>query len=309
MNMSVPDYKVFMRVLMELVSDGREYTTKSLYREAADRLGLSDEDRAMLLPSGRQAVYRNRAGWAKTHLSKAGLLASPARGVVRITERGLEALNSGAPVSEEMLMQYEEYQEFRGKKKPGADDGSETGQSTDVDDLRTPEEQLEHLFGTVTDALAADLLDAVRSASPVFFEQLVVELLVAMGYGGSVADAGRALGRSGDNGIDGIVKQDRLGLEHVYVQAKRWAEGRSVTSGEVRDLAGALQLHKASKGVLMSTSGFTRDAVSTAERLGNIVLVNGVELAQLMIEFNIGVTTTRSLEIKRLDDAYFEEDA
>ena len=240
--MSVPDYKMFMQPLLELVADGKDHTTKSLYREAADRLGLTAEDRAELLPSGRQAVYRNRAGWAKTYLSKAGLLASPARGVVRITERGLDALRSNAPVTEETLLQYKEYRAFKNPKKSDSDNAPGVAQAASSDDRSTPDEQLEHLFGTITDDLATELLEAVRSASPAFFEQLVVELLVAMGYGGSVVVAGRALGRSGDNGIDCIVKQDRLGLEHVYVQAKRWAEGRSVTAREVRDLAGALQV-------------------------------------------------------------------
>src|SRR5690606_35610148 len=172
------------------------------------------------------------------------------------------------------------------------------GVSNKTSDEATPDESLEKLYGSMRQGLALELLDLVQASSPAFFEQLVVQLLVAMGYGGSVKDAGKAIGRSGDNGIDGIIKQDRLGLDNVYIQAKRYASGRSVGSGEVRDLAGALQMHKATRGVLITTSSFSVDAVRTARAIGNIVLIDGEELAELMVEHDVGVTTTAVLELK-----------
>lgn len=301
--MAVPSFQSFMRPLLEVVSNREDWRTGELKEAVADRVGLSEDDRSELLPSGKQSAHSNRIGWAKTHLTKAGLLESPKHGWTRITDRGIAALESGETIDNGYLKQYEPFRDFlsgSGEERSEEDEGT-TGEDT------TPEERFEKLYRTLRSTLAIELLDTVRASNPAFFERLVVELLVAMGYGGSVKDAGRALGKSGDNGIDGVIKQDRLGIDNVYVQAKRWAEGRNVGSPEVRDLAGALQMRKASKGVLITTSDFSMDATTTAHQIGNIVLVNGTQLAELMIEHGVGVTTTQKYEVKRIDQDYFED--
>ncbi len=306
--MTVPGYKKFMRPLLEALSDGAEHPVAEIYASAGDRLGLTDEDRDELLPSGKQEVWRNRAGWAKTYLAKAGLVDVPQRGIARITEIGREALASGETIDTAYLERYESFRKF--KNRPSDNDtpaGRPVPASLAAADDSTPEEELERLHRAMRQDLALELLEQVRSAEPAFFERTVVHLLVKMGYGGSVKDAGQAIGRSGDNGIDGIIKQDRLGLDNVYIQAKRYAEGRTVGSGDVRNLAGALQMHKATKGVLITTSDFTSDAIATARLIGTIILVNGEEFAELMVEHNIGVTSTATYELKRIDSDFFED--
>jgi len=306
--MPVPGYKRFMRPLLEALSDGAEHPVADAYVAASDRLGLTEDDRSELLPSGKQEVWRNRAGWAKTYLAKAGLVDVPRRGIVRITELGRHALKSDETIDSTYLERFESFRKFQGKRSDSDAAVGRLGSAggTGADDS-TPEEALELIYRELRQGLAQELLEYVRSAEPAFFERTVVHLLVTMGYGGSVKDAGRAIGRSGDNGIDGIIKQDRLGLDNVYIQAKRYAEGRTVGSSDVRNLAGALQMHKATKGVLITTSDFTTDAVDTARQIGTIILVNGEVLADLMVEHNIGVTTTATYELKRIDSDFFED--
>lgn len=301
--MAVPDYQSFMRPLLEITSDKKDWRTGDLKDAVADHVGLTDEDRSEMLPSGKQLTYANRIGWAKTYLTKAGLLDAPKRGWVRITSRGLDALNSSEAIDNAYLEQFDEYKDFKSRSSGGTQEDTEAAERDDS----TPDERLDKLYRTIRNALAQELLDMVMSTNPAFFERFVVELLVAMGYGGSVTDAGRAIGRSGDNGMDGIIKQDRLGIDNVYIQAKRWARGRTVGSGEVRDLAGALSMRRATKGVLITTSDFTQSAIDTARQVGNIVLVNGDRLAELMIDHNVGVTTTQQYELKKVDQDYFED--
>jgi restriction system protein len=301
--MAVPDYQSFMRPLLEVTFDQNDWRTSDLKDAVADHVGLTEDDRAELLPSGKQLTYANRIGWAKTYLTKAGLLESPKRGWVRITDQGLDALNSGQEINNAFLQQFEGFQDFRARN---SEEQNGTEASTEQDDI-TPDERLDKLYRTIRTALAQELLDMVMAANPAFFERLVVELLVAMGYGGSVTDAGRAIGRSGDNGIDGIIKQDRLGIDNVYIQAKRWSRDRTVGAGEVRDLAGALSMRRATKGVLITTSDFTQNAIDTARQVGNIVLVNGDRLAELMIDHDVGVTTAQRYELKKVDQDYFED--
>ena len=295
-----------MRPILEVLADGNEQAVGNVYESVAERLGLSKDDLSEMLPSGKQRTFANRVGWAKTYLSKAGLVATPRRGVVHISEPGREALLSGKAINNAYLRQFEAFRQFHARttteKPPEGGDMSPRSR-----DESTPDESLEQLYRSMRQGLALELLEHVQAASPAFFEQLVVQLLVAMGYGGSVKDAGKAIGRSGDNGIDGIIKQDRLGLDNVYIQAKRYAAGRSVGSGEVRDLAGALQMHKATRGVLITTSTFSADAVRTARAIGNIVLIEGEELAELMAEHGVGVTTTAVYELKRIDQDFFEQ--
>ena len=305
--MAVPPFHAVLHPLLEVLSDGKEHRASDISEAVAERLGLTMEDRAELLPSGKQRRYANRIGWAKTYLVKSGLVEVPRRGTARITERGRRALASTGTVTLEYLQQFEGFQSF--VAGGNATEGALLGTSDMVTEkaAKTPDERLDDLVRSMNRELARELLDQVLAKQPGFFEHVVVRLLVKMGYGGSFEDAGRAIGRSGDGGIDGIIKQDRLGLDNVYVQAKRYATERTVNAGEVRNLAGALQMRKATKGVLLTTSGFTKDAIDTAKQIGSIVLVDGAQLAQLMIEFDLGVATEAVYPVKKVDQDFFDE--
>jgi len=288
-----------MYPLLELAADGEVHSMDEAYEVLAERFRLTEEERAELLPSGRQSRYENRVGWARTYLTKAGLLESPGRGQFKITPRGLDVLRSGVTdIDKNHLYQFPEFVEFRRRDRGNAE-------SEVIEDAgKTPDEQLELLYLELEKQLAHELLERIRQCSPAFFERLVIQLLVAMGYGGSVSDAGKAVGRSGDDGIDGIIKQDRLGLSNIYIQAKRW--NNTVPGEVVRAFAGSLALKKASRGVIITTSDFSEGAIKAAEQLGNIVLIDGETLAQYMIEYNVGVTVAARYEIKRIDRDFFE---
>lgn len=297
--MPVPNFQSLMRPLLEHSADGHDHT----HAEAVDALGatlaLSNEEREELLPSGKQTRLANRVAWARTHLKHAGLLESPARGVFRITARGLEALaETREAIDMKYLARYPEYLEFRAGKLV-------VGGNTEAVDDQTPEERLESSHATLRDALADDLLDRMRQVAPAFFEQLVVDLLVAMGYGGSRRDAAQAVGQSGDGGIDGIIKEDKLGLDAVYVQAKRWSG--SVGRPVVQAFAGSLEGFRARKGILITTSSFSKDAMDYVGKIEKrIVLIDGVRLADLMIEHGVGVDPVASYVVHKIDEDYFE---
>ena len=274
---------------------------KVVYARLAQELQLSQADLSEMLPSGRQATYLNRIGWAKTYLLKAGALESPQRAVIRITDRGRALLKQPNPVSTKMLMEFPEFVQFQGV---AAVDTSQQPLKPESVNL-SPEEQLDALYTELNASLASDLSQQTLQLTPQQFEVLVVRLLVAMGYGGSVRDAGAALGRSGDNGIDGVVKQDPLGLDKVYIQAKQWTN--NVGSQEVRNFSGSLTYHKATKGVLITTAGFSSSASDTARQIGNIILIDGPELARLMIEYGVGVITRSTYLVRRVDSEFFEE--
>lgn len=270
------------------------------YAVLAQQFALTPEERAELLPSGGQSRYENRVGWARTYLTKAGLLEFAGRSRFKITPQGLRVLQSGiTDIDNNYLGQFPGFVEFRKRTRSGDENENGVGSST------TPDEQLEQLYFELQKQLAHELLDRVKQCSPAFFERLVIQLLVGMGYGGSVSDAGKAVGRSGDDGIDGIIKQDRLGLDNIYIQAKRW--NNTVSSEVVRTFAGSLALKKASRGVIITTSDFSTSAIETAEKLGNIVLIDGETLARYMIEYNVGVTVAARYEVKRVDRDFFEE--
>lgn len=275
-------------------------------REAvATRLGLSDSDLAELLPSGRQTIFTNRVAWALSYLKQAGLAESPRRGSYRITERGRIVLKSPPErIDIDFLNQYPEFQAFRSTPEspttPAASPVSGGGAEL------TPDEQMRLGYSRLRESLAALLLDRTKQASPQFFEELVVELLVRMGYGGSREDAASVVGGSGDEGIDGIIKEDKLGLDTIYIQAKRWAG--TVGRPEIQRFAGALQGQKARKGVFITTSSFTADARSYAAGLQTtIVLIDGHQLAQLMLDHGVGVSESGAFKIWKLDEDYFSE--
>lgn len=299
--MPIPDYQDCMLPLLELLADGQVYQLRVVTRSLADRLNLSEGERAELLPSKSQSVIANRVAWAKTYLKKAGLLSQPSRGVVRITDEGRAALQKApARIDNDFLRRYPTFTEFFDRTAPEAPgDGPP--------DTATPEETLEAAYLALRNALADELLDRMKSCSPGFFERLVVDLLVAMGYGGSLADAGQAIGRTGDGGIDGIIKEDKLGLDVVCIQAKRWE--KPVGRPEVQAFAGSMEGYRARKGVMLTTSAFSKEAEEYVTRIERkIVLIDGRRLAELMIDHDIGVTTARAFTVKKVDLDYFDEE-
>ena len=262
---------------------------------------LCDSELKELLPSGQQPVFENRVGWARTYLKKAGLLQSTRRGFFSITERGLEVLKSNpAAITTKSLYQFPEFLEFQTRTNKAKKEDT----AIDNLDSSTPQELLEHSYQALRQNLAQELLQKVRECSPRFLEKLVVELIVKMGYGGSRKDAGEAIGKSGDEGIDGIIKEDRLGLDTIYIQAKRWEH--PVSRPEIQKFAGALQGQRAKKGIFITTSTFSSDAREYADKIDSrIVLIDGERLAQLMIDFAVGTTVVSTYEIKRVDADYF----
>lgn len=305
--MAIPDYQSIMLPLLELASSNptEELSLQEAVNTLTEKFNLTDEERSALLPSGRQATFLNRVGWAATYMKKAGLLEATRRGFFKISQRGLEVLAQKPPaINARFLKQFPEFVEFQALRsvKNGDDKDEDTAEP------RTPEESLEIEYQRIRDNLASQLLERIKQSSPSFFERLVVELLVKMGYGGSRSDAGRAVGKSGDGGIDGIIKEDRLGLDVIYIQAKRW-DGNTVGRRDVQQFAGALQGQRANKGIFLTTSKFTNEAHDYVSKIGSkIVLIDGEQLAQLMIDNNVGVSLSTSYEIKRIDSDYFSEE-
>jgi restriction system protein len=309
----IPDYQTLMRPVLACATAG-ETKIGDAVGQLADKLGLTLDERAQLLPSGKQTLFANRVHWAKTYLVKAGLAVGTRRGYYRITPRGQAALaDAAATINNAYLDQFKEFQDFKAKVNDadGASAATSPAQmsasfSTPAG-TETPDEALRKAHAAITGALAADLLDRVRKATPAFFEKLIVELLLAMGYGGTSEEAGRALGQSGDDGVDGVIDQDPLGVDQIFVQAKRYAEGNSIGAGAIRDFFGALSLKKAHKGIFVTTSAFSQPAVDTARGLGSrIVLIDGLQLSRLMIRYNVGCRDEDVLHLKKLDEDFFE---
>lgn len=298
-----------MLPLLQFASERRgDISAGETYDALANRLRLSADDLRELLPSGSQGTFENRVAWAATYLRKAGLLESPRRGFYRISPRGTELLSKKpARIDVKLLSNYPEFVEFRQRKGTrSAQKGSATTPLAEKTSA-TPSEALENAFENLRGELADDLLNRLKKASPSFFERIVVELLVKMGYGGSRLDAGKAIGRSGDGGVDGIIKEDKLGLDVVYIQAKRW-DNNAVGRPDVMQFAGALQAQRAAKGIFITTSRFTDDARSYVTQIGSkIVLIDGEQLSDLMIDHDVGVSTVASYPVKKIDSDYFDE--
>lgn len=303
--MAIPDYQTVMLPLLRFLRDDKEHNIGEVVDALAEEFGLSVDERQQLLGSGQQTVIRNRAGWARTYLKKAGLIESTRRGFFRITERGRAVLGAKPDrIDVKFLEQFQEFVAFRDIRHERVEEKQETLVAP-ID--ATPEEALDAAYQRLRLDLEADLLEQVKAASPSFFERLVVELLVRMGYGGTLRDAGQAVGKSGDGGIDGIIKEDRLGLDVIYIQAKRWDS--TVGRPEIQKFAGALQGHRARKGVFITTSAFSSDALDFVSRIDSkIVLMDGAALAKHMIDQNVGVSTSRSYEVKKIDSDYFSEE-
>ncbi len=299
----IPDYQTLMKPVLRCAAQG-EVGISEVVNKLVDEFGLSEEERSELIPSGKQTTFANRVNWAKSYLKQAVLVKATRRGHFVITDRGRAALsNPDIQINNNYLQQFEEFQEFRKRGK----DTSVNDNESNENEVATPDEVLRKAHEKINKALAVDLLERIRESLPSFFERLIVDLLLGMGYGGSSEDAGRALGQSGDNGIDGVIDQDPLGVDQIYVQAKRYAEGNNIGPGAIRDFFGALSLKKAQKGIFVTTSAFSPSARQTAEGLGSrIVLIDGDQLAKLMIRYNIGCREEEVLSLKKIDEDYFE---
>jgi restriction system protein len=304
--MPIPDFQSLMRPLLQAHADGKEHLNRDLVAQLGEQFGLAEEERREMLPSGGARLFDNRIGWAKSHITQAGLLISPRRAISVITDRGREALRIHPKrIDLRVLNGFEGYREFRNRRKNVEDDESDASE-TEVEDAQTPEELLENAYLQVRRQVEAELLSQIKSSPPEFLERVVVDLVVRMGYGGSRKDAGEALGRSGDEGIDGIIKEDPLGLDIIYLQAKRW-EG-TVGRPEIQKFAGALQGQRARKGIFITTSTFSSDALEYTSRIETkIILIDGPRLAKLMFDHGVGVATASNYEVKRIDSDYFTD--
>lgn len=303
--MAIPDFQSCMLPFLRHLADGAEHTPRDTEEAIAKHFHLTPHDLSVLLPSGIMTVFKNRVGWARTYIKKAGLLSSPKRGVYVITERGRSVLSQNPPhINIKFLEQYPEFQAFRtDSRPPGGDAVQETNEQIEE---TPPAEAIELAHQELRNQLADELLGRILECTPSFFEHLVVELLVKMGYGGSRRDAGERVGQSGDGGIDGIIKEDRLGLDTIYLQAKRW-QG-TVGRPEIQKFVGALQGQRARKGVFITTSTYTQEAKTYVENIDTkVVLIDGQRLASLMIDFDVGVALSATYVLKKIDSDYFDD--
>lgn len=301
----IPDYQSIMLPLLKYMGDKKEHHIRDATEQLADEFNLIEDERKELLQSGKQTIFDNRVGWAKTYLKKAGLLESTRRGYFKITKRGLKVLEDRPNnIDIGYLKQYPEFIEFIKPPKTIREEFEES--KVQKFEENTSEELMEIGYQKLQYDLASELLYHIKKCSPSFFERLVVELLVRMGYGGSREDAGKAVGRIGDEGIDGIIKEDKLGLDIVYIQAKRWEN--PVSRSEIQKFAGALQGQRARKGIFITTSTFSKSAIEYVSKIDSkVILIDGVQLAKLMIENDVGVSKIASYEIKKIDLDYFME--
>jgi restriction system protein len=302
--MAVPDFQSFFRPLLEIATDGKEHSLKEAREIIAKEMALSEEDLKEPLPSGLQTKFDNRVAWAKSYFVQAKVLMSPRRGYFLITDRGRELLQQGhEKINIKVLNQYAEFIEFH-KAKPDKTDEEGVGDEIQTE---TPEELLQKAYQSIRNDLAGEIISRIKNNTPQFFENLVIDLMIALGYGGSRADAGRSIGQTGDEGVDGIIKEDRLGLDVIYLQAKRW-DG-TVGRPEVQKFVGALHGKRAKKGVFITTGKFSEDAIKYVENIDpKVILIDGRTLSELMIDYDLGTTTATTFEIKRIDSDYFGEE-
>ena len=304
--MAVPDFQSLMLPLLRLAGDGMDHTFKDAVEAIAIEFSLTPEERNELLPSSsRTTLFYNRLAWAKTHMTMAGLLQAPRRGVFCITQRGRELLASQlARIDMKTLQQFPEYERAR---RGDVQASVEPAMPAVAFNELTPEESIERAHLSLRKDLARELLESIMQCSPAFFELLIIKLMIKMGYGGSREEAGKAVGRSGDGGIDGIINEDRLGLDAIYLQAKRW-EG-VIGRPEIMKFVGALAGQRATKGVFITTSWFTQDAKDYAlSSQYKVVLIDGERLADLMIEHDLGVSVAATYQLKRIDSDFFSEE-
>ncbi|MER2007809.1 MAG: restriction endonuclease [Psychrobacillus sp.] len=303
--MAIPTYEQFMHPFLNILKDGQEHTLSDLNELLIQHFKLTKEDLEEMLPSGKQRLFVNRFGWARNYLKNAGLIESPQRAVFKITERGLSIINNAniTSIDGSVLMQFPEFVTFKKGASASVDTPTE---STVIDTSKTPLELLTENYSLIKQAVQEEILEKIMNNTPQFFEQLIVDLVVAMGYGGSVADAGKAVGKSGDGGIDGVIKEDILGLDKIYLQGKRWSN--PVSRPDIQAFVGSLVGFKANKGIFITTSRFTKEAFDYAEGIDkSLILIDGQRLTDLLFEFNVGVSNEQTFTIKRIDLDYFEE--
>ncbi len=303
--MAIPGYQDFMYPFLKQLEDGNEYKLQELYVLLAKHFHLNDKDIVELLPSGKQTILHNRIGWARTYLSKTGLIKVVRRAVFKITDEGLRVLadKSVTRIDNKFLSKYQTFNDFVNK-------GVNDKPIIDIDggDEHTPLEIIEHNYNILKNEIQDLLLEKILECSPSFFERLIIELIVAMGYGGSEKDAGQAIGKSGDEGIDGIIKEDVLGLDMIYLQAKRWKEESTISRPEIQKFVGSLVGKKASKGIFITTTKFSKEARNYADSIDKrVILIDGQELTDLMFKYNIGVSNEDVFVTKKLDLDFFEE--
>jgi restriction system protein len=308
--MAIPDYQSLMLPVLKVAAMG-ETRVPAAADQIADALGLTEEEREEMLPSGKQRLLHNRVHWAKFYMSKAGLIESPKRGVFTASLAGKDLLASNpARIDVEVLKRIPAFSEFYNQTSPG----TETAEPSEAIELSaaseaTPEEQIDAASAVLAKALKAELLSRVLEQTPSFFERLIVELLVAMGYGGTHEDAARQLGKSGDGGVDGIIDEDRLGLDRIYVQAKRYAVGSVIGRPELQGFVGSLVGLGAMKGVFVTTSSFSKQALAWVAGLQQrVILIDGDRLTELMTEYGVGVRVSRTVQVKRLDEDFFADE-
>jgi len=309
--MAIPDFQTIMLPLMQVLNDEQTWATKDLTERLALQFNLSDAERHQLLPSGQQAIFTNRVAWAKSHLKNAGLILNPSRGKVAISESGLQILQQNPPtINCKFLKQFPSYLKFIGavQSEEGSLGITITDDEVSVENTKTPLELIESSFESLRKATAEELLTRLKTCSPAFFERVVVLLLRAMGYGGVTGD-GSVTGKSGDGGIDGIIKEDKLGLDVVCIQAKRYSDS-SVGRPIVQQFVGSMDFVQANKGVILTTSQFSKDAYEFINRIvgKKIVLIDGQKIADFMIEHNVGTTRTKVYEHKEVSNDFFDED-
>lgn len=301
--MAVPKFFDFFEGFLQAIEDGELHSAKEIREIIAKDMNISESDRAIMLPSGKQSTFDNRVSWAKTYLDKAGLIETPVRGKYRITESGLAALASGEKIDLKYLERNKSFKVFHNVTKP-------ITETVDEEKNESPMEVLDSAFQQVTATLASQLMDEVMKLSPTEFESLVVKLLLRMGYGSGIDDAGMVTKQSNDGGIDGIIKEDQLGFSHIYIQAKQWAIDQTVSKPEIQKFVGALQGQQAQKGLFITTAKFTKGALDYVNNLlgAKVVLVNGETLTKLMIKHNVGVSVEEIYEIKKIDSDFFSDE-
>jgi restriction system protein len=306
--MSIPDYQTLMRPVLNSAKNG-EVRISDVIAELAEEFKLTPEERAQMLPSGRITLFANRVHWAKTYMKQASLIEQTRRAYFQLTKRGRDALGSSKRIDNRYLSQFPEFLDFKARSSTDQEDVPPIEVAEPSTPSATPDEIMRAAHRQITEQLKSNLLERIQDSSPEFFERLLVRLLVAMGYGGSAAEASRALGRSGDGGVDGVIDQDALGLDRVYIQAKRYALGNNIGAPAVRDFFGSLDRFKAAKGVFVTTSDFSKEARETAELLSKrIVLINGDRLADLMVRHDVGCRIEETLHVKKEDEDFFVEE-
>lgn len=303
--MAIPDFQTIMLPLLQYASDGNEHSVFETIEHLSNVFNLTEDEKQELLPSGTQARFANRVAWARSYFKQAGLVENTKRGYFKITSRGVNLLNAKpVTINKKTLEQYPEFVAFQNSKHESTESITTSNDAL----VETPEEQLEKAYSSINESLSVDLLKQLAICDPSRFEEIVVDVLLSLGYGGSRREAGRVVGRTGDGGIDGVINEDKLGLDAVYIQAKRWANPVGVK--EIRDFKGALDGHAATKGVFITTSTFNSGAIEEAKRSRNyrIVLIDGFKLAKLMIENGVGVSATATYVVKKIDSDYFTQE-